>query len=164
MGGLDSISLEKNILGHRVHSAKKVCNRTGTETKIVPSQAVRAAANGHPAPRPEAFPVGLSREAFSLAAGMVRRLRLDEAAVPRSGARRRGGGEEGRLRSTVTGREREVDGRGDDESGGDDGGNGCGGERGGGGSGGEEMRVGSLRVESWESGQPMVEGFLKKRR
>eukprot|EP00903_Cladosiphon_okamuranus_P008594 g8243.t1 len=136
------------------------------------TKAVRAAANGLPAPRPEAFPAGLSREAFSLAAGMVRRLRLAKAAAPPpSGA---GGGSGGRSAREGGGRvagtrERETEGgdRGSRDAG-DNGDDGDGGgdalPAAGSGGGGEGRMVGSLRLESWEEGQPMMEGFLKKRR
>lgn len=117
------------------------------------TQAVRAAASGRPAPRPEAFPLGMSKEAFVLAAGMVRRLRLAEAVVPCYTAQDKegvGGGS-----STATG---DMEGSWDEGSGVD-----------GGESAVEEQRVAtlrmeSLRLESWEDGQPMVEGFLRKRR
>eukprot|EP00752_Nemacystus_decipiens_P004997 g4543.t3 len=140
------------------------------------NKAVRAAANGHPAPRPEAFPVGMSMEAFGLAAGMVRRLRLAKAAAPapsgsRRGVRRRGedgeaeAGEVEEGSCCASGRGEQLEGEGgsaavDDESGDGDG---DGGGRGGSGVGDGEG-VGSLRTESWEGGRPMVEGFLKKRR
>lgn len=83
----------------------------------------------------------MSKEAFILAAGMVRRLRLAEAAAPPFRAKHQGGlGAIG-------------DGQGKEEDFG----------------GGEEQRLAtlrleSLRMESWEEGRPMVEGFLKKRR
>lgn len=139
-------------------------------------QAVRAAANGRPAPRPEAFPTGLSREAFSLAAGMLRRLRLAKAAAPtppsarcgvrsaREGDENAGGGG-GCSRGVAWRGEREAPDWGDNEPGHVDGSD-HGGDVPlvGGSGGGEGRRVGSLGVESGEEGQPMVEGFLKKRR
>ncbi|CAM9491761.1 unnamed protein product [Scytosiphon promiscuus] len=118
-------------------------------------KAVRAAANGRPAPRPEAFPLGMSKEAFVLAAGMVRRLRLAEAVVPCHTAQDKEGGGGGGGSSTATG---DMEGSWDEGSGEE-----------GGESASEEQRVAtlrmeSLRLESWEDGQPMVEGFLRKRR
>ncbi|CAN0006552.1 unnamed protein product, partial [Ectocarpus sp. 6 AP-2014] len=104
-------------------------------------KAVRAAARGQPAPRPAAFPLGMSKEAFILAAGMVRRLRLAEAAVPPFRARHQGG-----IGAIGHGQGREENcGRGEEQR-------------------LATLRLESLRMESWEGGQPMVEGFLKKRR
>ncbi|CAM9985221.1 unnamed protein product, partial [Ectocarpus sp. 8 AP-2014] len=129
-----------------VHVAAAECNydllkflahRANLEVR----KAVRAAARGQPAPRPAAFPLGMSKEAFILAAGMVRRLRLAEAAVPPFRARHRGG-----LGAIGGGQGKEEDFGGDEE------------QR------LATLRLESLRMESWAEGKPMVEGFLKKRR
>lgn len=54
-------------------------------------QALRSAADGHPAPEPESLPIDMSKEAFSSTAGMIRGMRLSDAAFTygRHASRRR---------------------------------------------------------------------------
>lgn len=43
-------------------------------------QALRSAADGHPVPEPESLPIDMSKDAFYSTAGMVRGMRLSDAA------------------------------------------------------------------------------------
>lgn len=93
----------------------------------------------------------MSKEAFSLVAAMFRRLRLAEAfaLAKQAGA---GGGAPGRRARGAEGWD------GDDRGGGD------GGDGGGPVNRTEDKKFVSLNLRSWDGGQPMVQGFLKKRR
>ena len=101
-------------------------------------QAIRSAASGLPAPAPEAFPLGMSKEAFSLAAAMIRRLRLSDAATPSLVKRQDGVGRD--QRGLGVGGVGKLEGGWEATLGGEEG------------------------TGAGAGGQPVVEGFLKKRR